>query len=431
VSQGKREATHEGRVRDVTQAGEAVVETAQGLVLAHGGVPGDLVRVAVEGKRAGVLWGRVLAVVEPSPDRVAAACAHVETCGGCPLMTLDLPAQHALKLQRARRALEGLLTADANIAVEAPGPALGYRRRVRLSFRASNKARLLGYRGAGGHHTIDVATCPVLEAPLQRGLDAARAHLLGSLAGHGEIELAKATDDAVVLSVSCDTPLSTDTYRAAQALAAQPGIAGVALRVQGGAAATFGETAEQVSLGADGKALLAPAAGFAQANATVNARLVEHVVGLSEPEGARVLELYAGHGNLTVALAQRAASVVAYELDAAAAEACRQNLRARGAQHVRVHATDVASALAQSHGASERFDVLVLDPPRGGAPALADIARRARAKRVVYVSCHMTTLGRDLRALSALGYRVDRAHVLDMFPHTAHVEAVVRAQLNP
>jgi 23S rRNA (uracil1939-C5)-methyltransferase len=74
----------------------------------------------------------------------------------------------------------------------------------------------------------------------------------------------------------------------------------------------------------------------------------------------------------------------------------------------------------------ERFDVVVLDPPRGGCPNLAALVDAARPRRVVYVSCHMTTLSRDLRALHANGFRADRVHVLDMFPQTGHVEAVVR-----
>jgi 23S rRNA (uracil1939-C5)-methyltransferase len=139
-----------------------------------------------------------------------------------------------------------------------------------------------------------------------------------------------------------------------------------------------------------------------------------------------VLELYAGHGNFTVALAPLAASLCAVEADARAAEACRTNVAERGLTSVRV----IAGSTEQLN-VTGRFDVLVLDPPRAGAASLAALVARHKPARVVYVSCHMTTLGRDLRAVRELGFRVDRAHVLDMFPQTAHVEAVVRLVRSP
>jgi 23S rRNA (uracil1939-C5)-methyltransferase len=414
----------EGRVRDVTQAGESVVETSSGIVLADRGLPGERVRVAVEGRRAGVLRGKVLSILEHSPERVTAGCALVDRCGGCPLMSLEGAAQLRLKVQRASHAIEGLCRPGVAVQVERPGPALGYRRRVRFAFRRSGKRMVLGYRAQGSHAVIDVAACPVLEPALQQALECVRSVLLETLAGSGELELTKSEPDAVTVQVRCDEPVSPAAYRAAEGLASRPEILGVSLRVEGGAPALFGQV-EQVSMAPDGLALSAPASSFAQANTAVNSRLVELVVELAAAQGARVLELYAGHGNLTVALARHAAALTAFELDAPAAEACRANLRTRGLANVRVQATDAADASKHPGPA----DVLVLDPPRGGAPALASITLRTKPARVVYVSCHMTTLGRDLRALAEQGYRVDRAHVLDMFPQTAHVEAVVRMQL--
>jgi 23S rRNA (uracil1939-C5)-methyltransferase len=171
----------------------------------------------------------------------------------------------------------------------------------------------------------------------------------------------------------------------------------------------------------DGLPLAAPAHGFAQVNASVNALLGRRVVELAEPAGARVLELYAGHGNFTIALAAHASELLAVEGDTAAADACRENLRSRGLTRASVRASDVGQLQLRA-----RYDVIVLDPPRAGCAKLAALASDARPERVVYVSCHMTTLSRDLQALRALGYRADRALALDMFPQTGHVEAVVR-----
>ena len=195
--------------------------------------------------------------------------------------------------------------------------------------------------------------------------------------------------------------------------------------VAGGAPARYGASGQspQTRIDDDGAPLWAKAHGFSQINASVNARLRALVLELSAPRDSKVLELYAGHGNFSIGLVAQASQLLAVESDASAVEACRNNLRERGRTHAQVQQADV-----RTFSPRERFDVLVLDPPRGGCPGLAELAAKARPHRVVYVSCHMTTLSRDLRALQAAGYRADRVHVLDMFPQTGHVEAVVRMQ---
>lgn len=412
----------EGVVRDVTQQGAAVIETPQGLVLAPSALPGERVRVRVSARQKGVLWGEVERLLIASPDRIEPACALAGRCGGCPLMTLREPAQLRLKLDHVAAAVHGLCRDGVAPEMESVGPALGYRRRVRMSFRRVADRVLLGYRVHGSHQIVDAPRCPVLTPTLQGALARLRDRLLPELTGGGEIDLAQAAADAAVVHVECDAPLAPAAYRAAEALRTDDhSICGVTLRVQGGAPAVFGEPI-QSSPGADGQPLRAPATGFTQANGAVNARLCELVVQLAAPAGARVIELYAGHGNLTVALAPKAVELHAFELDAEAAEACRANLKARALSRVRVHTAD-ASNLGSELGHAE---VLVLDPPRGGAKGIAELAERVRPARIVYVSCHMTTLARDLRALARLGYRADRVHALDMFPQTAHVEAVVR-----
>jgi 23S rRNA (uracil1939-C5)-methyltransferase len=135
-----------------------------------------------------------------------------------------------------------------------------------------------------------------------------------------------------------------------------------------------------------------------------------------------VLELFAGHGNFSVALAAQASELRAVESDQQAAEACRQNLRERKLGHARVVCDDAArGAQGRTH-----VDVVVLDPPRTGARAALSAIVARRPKRIVYVSCDGATLRRDLGELAASGYRVDAAAAFDMFPQTSHLEAVVR-----
>jgi 23S rRNA (uracil1939-C5)-methyltransferase len=411
-----------GLVRDVTDAGDAVVETEErGIVMMRGALPGERVRVRVEETRRGVARGVLLALLTPSPDRIESPCALSERCGGCPLISLQLPAQHALKLERVRRAVAGLCAPAVDPDMASPGAAFAYRRRARFRYQRVGNGVVLGYFAHGSHRLIDVDACPVLEPSLDRALRELREVLAPTLTGSGEIEVAALAGDRVVAHVRCESAAPSAAYRAAEALAARASFAGVSLSVAEGAAARFGEATHSAAVGLDGAPVHAPSEGFSQVHAAANERLGSLVLELAESAGARVVELYAGHGNFTVLLAQHAQSLVAVEGNPASAAACRDNLRARDYSAARVIAADVAAARLP-----ERCDVIVLDPPRAGAPQLASIVAKTQPERVVYVSCHMTTLSRDLRALYAAGYVADRVHAIDMFPQTAHVEAVVR-----
>ena len=399
----------EGQVRDVTDAGDAVVETARGIVMARGGLPAERVRIALDASRRGVLRGVTVAILEASPARIAPTCALAERCGGCPLMSMQLDAQRQLKLARVRRAVSGLSRAAVDVTLERVGDAFGYRRRARLAFACKGHAPVLGYHAHASRNLIDVNACPVLEPNLERALALLRERLLPALTGSGEIELSAIDAERVVADVHCDSAVPEASYRAAEALAQLAPLAQVALRVADGAPAQFGEPATSA------------AGAFSQVNTTVNARLCDLVLELADARDANVLELYAGQGNFTLQLAAQAASLLAVESHPVAANSCRENLRGHSYARARVLEAQVSAACIR-----DRYDVIVLDPPRAGAAELAAIAQRTRAQRVVYVSCHMTTLGRDLRSLHESGFELERAHALDMFPQTGHVEAVVR-----
>jgi 23S rRNA (uracil1939-C5)-methyltransferase len=366
----------------------------------------------------------VLALLEPSPDRVEPVCDVVQQCGGCPLMTLAAGAQAQLKLQHLQRVLQHVQATVAPEWIGSPRE-LGYRARARLGWTRPARARAarIGYRAAGSDAIVDVERCAVLAAELGRGLHALRSRLGAELQGDGEIALGLGAGGQCVAELRTDAPQPPAVYTACEALVGARELAGVALHAGGRelAAARFGDP-HQLGTGVDGRPLLAPPGAFTQANPEVNARLVARTVELAAPEGASVLELFAGHGNFTVALAPLAAELRAVEADAAAAEACRQNLRERGLSNARVVCDDAARG-AQGKG---RVDVAVLDPPRAGARAVLPAIVARRPKRIVYVSCDAASLRRDLGELAAAGYRVDAAAAFDMFPQTSHLEALIR-----
>jgi len=267
-----------------------------------------------------------------------------------------------------------------------------------------------------------------LAEPLARAFALVRERLRDRLNGEGEIHLALGAGGAAVIALETEGAQPPELYRALEELVHGGALAGVALRASGATKpAVWGDPRERAP-GADGRELVGPIAGFSQANEGVNEALVTRAVELAELSGAAVLELFAGSGNLTVAMAARAAHVVAVELTPDAAEACRENVRARAATNVRVVTADAVEHVEGAIRSRARFDVVVLDPPRAGArTALAAVTRLAPAPaRIAYVSCDPATLGRDARELAADGYCLDAVEAFDMFPQTAHLEVVAR-----
>ncbi len=405
-----------GEVRAIARGGDAVVQTSDGVVLVPAALPAEKVEVALRSSKRGAARGRLKRVLEPSPERRMPPCADASRCGGCPLMIAEPSLQRDIKLGFLRDACRGLPGAsDVDVRWFASPAELGYRRRARLAWHRE----VIGYRRLGSNRVIPIDECMVLMEPLQRAWRDARDCLASSLGGDGEIQLQLTGDEQVVATLSSNDAQGPALYAACEALWERPAIAGVALRVGGaGQAAVWGST--RVILEARGGALEAPAAGFSQANDGVNAMLVEEVARLARVEGAKVLELHAGIGNFTVALAADAKTLVAVEQDPEAVAACKRNLDARGLR-ARVVAGDA------NHPPKGRYDVVVLDPPRQGAKAFFERgAVLPHPARIIYVSCDTATLARDLRLAADAGYRIDFAAGFDMFPQTAHLESLVR-----
>lgn len=392
-----------------------------------GALAGEAVEARVLGARGKIVDARLERVLQASPERRPAPCRHYDRCGGCNLQHLP----HAEQLALKQRMLAEQLQRVAGIQPEqwaAPlsGPEFGYRRRARIAVRWDVKNRQLevGFRAEASQAIIAIDECPVLVQPLQTILRHLPTVLrsLNKPQALGHVELFSGSAEAVLLRHVA--PLPEDDLARLQAFCKE---AGAQLWLQGEgepapveAGQTLGFTLQPWQM-----QLAWRPGDFVQVNAQVNTAMIEQALAWLAPlPDERVLDLFCGLGNFALPLARQAREVVAVEGVQVMVERAAANARDNNVHNAAFFQADLSQPLAGAEWAAEGFSAVLLDPPRDGAYEVVQGIARLKAKRLVYVSCNPATLARDAQVLVAQGYRLTRAGILDMFPQTAHVEAM-------
>ncbi|MES1207038.1 MAG: hypothetical protein ABUS79_13960 [Pseudomonadota bacterium] len=369
--------------------------------------PGERVQVRLVRRQARVAWGELIAIHQDPlcAARVAPPCPLFGRCGGCQWQHVDLGVQRAEKRKIVARAL-GLPDVPLLAPVET---GQGYRDRAQLVVGGEGQ---IGFRARRSHLVVDVERCHLFSSELARALDGLRAGG-SSLPAGTEIDLQCGREGvhvAVTMAGPADAGAAAARARALLLAWASAGVVGVRVRAGGGEGASG---AADVDLaGPEEAPLRIPAGVFAQVGRAGNGALIATVLDEMGRAPGAVLELYAGSGNFTRAIAARATRVFACDADGAAV--------ARGRRHV---PAATWSDRAPSAGQVDA-DIVLADPPREGldGPNLAAAVQARR--RFVYVSCDPQTLGRDAARVIAAGFVLRRAVALDLMPHTFHVEVV-------
>jgi 23S rRNA (uracil1939-C5)-methyltransferase len=392
-----------------------------------GALADEQVEARVLAARSQVVEARTERVLVPSPLRLVPPCAHAGHCGGCTLQHLP----HAEQLALKQRTLAEQLARFAGLEPEAwvaplVGTEFGYRRRARIAVRWDAKARQLevGFRAASSHAIVGIADCQVLVQPLQSVLRALPELLRGleKPQAIGHVELFHGTASALLLRHT--QPLGeADLHRLREFCAAhqaQLWLHGEGEPLPDQPGTRLGYRLERWNLELEYRP-----GDFVQVNAAVNEAMVAQALDWMKPQAdERVLDLFCGLGNFALPLARQVREVVAVEGVDAMVERARGNAAANGLGNVHFFQADLSNPLAGAAWAGQGFDAVLLDPPRDGAfEAVRQIAATG-AQRVVYVSCNPATLARDSAELVKQGYQLKKAGILDMFPQTAHVEAM-------
>jgi len=420
----------EARVESLDREGRGVARCEGKAVFIEGALPGETVEYAAYLRKPSYELATAVRVLRESSARTAPRCPHFGVCGGCAMQHVDPATQVAAK----QRVLEDALWHVGRVRPEQilraiHGLAWRYRHRARLSVRhvAKKGGALVGFRERHSTFVADLHSCEVLPRHVSALIDPLR-ELIGRLSIRQrlpQIEVAVGEALTVLVLRVLDPPDAADEAALREFAEAH----GVQLWLQPGGP----ETAHPFHpLDAPDLCYALPEFGvrihfgptdFTQVNHAVNAVLVRRAVGLLDPRpGERVLDLFCGLGNFTLPLAARAGAVVGVEGSEALVKRARRNAAANG-----LPAQFVVANLFDEHAcaALPRCDKLLLDPPREGAVAVIKALDGDAPARIVYVSCDPATLARDAGILvHAKGYRLAAAGVVNMFPHTAHVESL-------
>lgn len=404
----------------------AVARVDGKVVFVRGAAPHEEAEVRVREDRERFAFADLVAVRRPSTVRRSPPCPYLPRCGGCPWQHLDYAAQLAAKQRIVGEQLQRLAGLAVPVAAPLPSPReLGYRRRVKLRVADG----VVGFHAAASHDLVAITHCLLAEPRVDAAIPWLAELVAALRSGVRRLEIAAGGRDAgVVVAGEVEGAWHDGDAGACQDwLAAHPDVAGLLLRGRGWTR-TWGGPTIDLDAG-DDQPLRVRAPAFSQVNGEANRLLVEQVVQRVAPRpGLRVLDLYAGAGNLSLPLRRRGALVTAVEQDRGAAADARANAAREAGPPLRVLAMPAERAVRQFADAGERFDAVVLDPPRSGAAACVVSLLRLQAPRLVYVSCDPSTLARDLRHLST-AYCVDDVQPIDFFPHTYHIETVVGATL--
>ena len=409
---------------------ESVAFKGYGVTRIHGkvafvpyAVTGDRAWVEVIEEKKKYSMGRLIQIVEPSPWRVNPPCPYFGSCGGCQMQHIDYSVQGELKKEILGDLLKrlGKLKEIPSISL-VPSPR-SYDYRIRIQLKVRPKA--MGYYREGSHQIVDIDRCPISHPLVNRIIRKLRGEFANSqLVKEIEINVSPEEGRGIILfhPHSLDRRIESLTKKLLQS---DPILRGIAT-AGGRESNLFGDPVLNftIPLSQERNLTLRISPGsFSQVNLEQNQALIQIVLQLSEVDQEdRVLDLYAGAGNLTLPLAMRAKEVLGIEENRMAFKDARFNAERNGIKNCHFIQGRVEDVLLGWK--RETPHVIVLDPPRTGCKTILDRVVGLKPRKIIYASCEPTAFSRDLHLFSERGYSLQRLSLIDMFPQTYHMEVV-------
>lgn len=382
-------------VTDLTHDGRGVAHHDGKTVFIENAVPGDVVTAQVVRHQPRHDEAELIEFETASAARTKPFCRYYAECGGCQLQHYDIDAQRHWKFEHFMTQLKRAVdTQDCESIPAITGEDKGYRRRARFGLAVSkrDKRARLGFRQRHSNELVDIEQCPTLTPALNQALEAHRPTLLEK-ASRAYKELNVVEADNGVFGFDPEQATSSEPFYRLNDLT-----------------------------------LHFPADGFIQVNAELNRHMVDQALEWLELKPAhRVLDLFCGVGNFTLPIAQSTHSVCGVEGDSELLETASRNAQSNRLKNASFFKANLFEEFTQLPWfKKQHYDRILLDPGRQGAHAICQQIHSLKAGVIVYVSCNTATLIRDVKALEKQGYRLTKAGMIDLFPHTHHAEVMVQ-----
>ena len=406
----------------------------------EGALPGETVEFRRHNQKRNYDEAHVLEVISASDSRIQPQCKHFPRCGGCTVQHLEHGAQVSFKEKQLLESLERSGMQPKSLLPALSGPQWAYRRRARLAVqRAKDGNVLVGFHNPGSRRIEPISECHVLAEPLAAIVVGLPEWLTAFPPGIRlfEVELLSADNGLAIAIEASRVPSATELAQMLATLSACIADAASAqLWWKASNQSTFsrldtGSESLEIALTDDVKLQVQPGQ-FVQVNGEINRQMIDQVLSLlrkkkSDQAGSGkkslAVDLFCGTGNFSLPLAAHFDRVVGIEGLEGLVRSATENAQRNNLSNVEFMVSDL-SDWAGMRKLKEKIDLVLLDPPRNGAAGVMPWIVKAKPKQVIYISCHPSTMVRDAKLLTEAGYSLSAAGVMDMFPHTAHVEAI-------
>lgn len=398
-------------------------------IFIDGALPEEEVLIQIVESKSKFSRANLIKVLSPNSERIDAFCPHYSDCGGCNMQHLSREAQIEYKQTSLKQLVKKFSGEEQELVAPIVGEPLGYRRRARISLHVDKRSGELqfGFRRKQSKQIVSITHCPAMSEKLDSLLPELKTLLssFSELRSLGHLELVEG-DEQPVIMLRVIKPLPEHEQQQLIEFAQQRGVtcyllAGEQeLTLLHGSDAVYSEIGSQISF---------LPTNFIQVNREVNEKMVVQALEWLELTPTdRVLDLYCGLGNFSLPMAKKASYVVGVEGIQSMVDQATKNALSNDIDNVAFYQANLEEAISDKIWASDKFNKVLLDPARAGASGVVDQLSQLGVNRVVYVSCNPATLARDCQSILEQGFKLTRLGMLDMFPHTSHLESMALFQ---
>lgn len=446
VQEGKK---YEIKIENIGEGGEGIGKIDGFKIFIEGGTPEDKVLAEITKVKKNYALGKIIEIMESSTYRVKPICSASEECGGCQIQHIDYVKQLELKRNKVKANIERIGKLENVLIHDVLGMDSPYRYRNKAQFPIGKKGEetLFGFYKKGTHEIVDIAECKIQHELNEKILkifkgfiDKNKVSIFDEKTGKGLLRhvltrVSYATGDLMIVIITNGTKLPFKDEITNELIKNIPQIKSIIQNINtkktnvilGRECKTLYGLDKIIDYIGDLKFEISPLSFF-QVNPFQTKVLYDKALEYAELSGSEtVFDIYCGIGTISLFLAQKAKKVYGIEVIEAAIKDAKKNAELNNLNNIDFHVGKAEDIVPKLYKKGLKADVVVVDPPRKGCDkTVLETIAKMHPKRIVYVSCKPSTLARDLKILDELGYKTIEIQPVDMFPHTTHVECVVK-----